>query len=384
MSELIHGDIGEVNKRALGGVLAVAALVGGGALFATRGGETPASADSNPTEWLDVSGQDNPSCVEIVDKAGTGETYKLEFDNNTFTLVKSDIGANQEGRLWTNSMRAPFESDNTEAEVKASLCEDAPFSVATAYTLGNVIYKGKRLANTEAGKWLKPYADLKPEELDEKAEYLLGTDLKRTEVEAHLERNDEFTVLAENLSAVLTNLNAEGLKTGKTDVDVSYDDNAFVGVDRIPEMVAKHNQFKDAEAFMFGALLKGKDEDCPTPIIGFNTGIGADGNPKNGDQRPETFVPNEECEETTSTAGKGETTTTGRRGTTTTTLPDKRPWSPVPGGEDDVEAPEPGPDYPTTSTTAPTDQTGPSTTTTTIAGNGTTTTVAGPCGSACE
>ncbi len=392
---ILRNNAGDVSKpRILGTVAGAVAIAAGSVVAISRGEATPAGAADNPTEWLDVVDQDKPNCVELVVDAGTGETYEMEIDGKQIELVKSDIGANQDGRLWTNALRAPFESDDPEAEVKASLCEDAPFSVATANVLGNVVYQGKRLADTEAGKWLKPYADLEADELNDKAQYLLGMELEATDVDTHYERYQERAELAENLAAVLTNLNNEGLNTGATDVDVSYADESFVGVVGIPELVKKSGQFKDAEALMFAALLKG--EECPTPIIGFNTGIGADGNPKNGDQRPETFVPDEECVVTTVTNPDG-STTTHITGSTTTTNPDgsttTTSWrtsntvtdnttieGPGAGGDpDDDNDPENNTTTSTTSTTV-----GPGPTTSTTQANSVTSTTLGECGAACE
>jgi hypothetical protein len=378
--------------------LAVALAAGGFGLNALRDSDK-ADANDGAIEWIDVAGNDNPNCLELADASGTAETYKMTIGDKEVTLVHSDNGFDQEGKLFNNSMRAPFETgpdvEKVEAELKTGFCEDAPFAVGTASTLGNVVYQGKRLADTEEGAWLAPYADLTAEELDEKAEYLIGFDLKADDVDEHYARYQEHQELAENLAATLTNLNNNGLRVGATDVDVSYVDQSFVSVEGIPEMVISKNQFTNAEAIEFTANLKG--EVCEDSIIAFNT----------GDQRPETFVP-EVCEEvppteavTPTTPGEGRVTTTTRRGATTTTTGGST--TTIPGstttswrtsdtvtGNTTIENPGAGgtPDNDndpnnntTTSTTSTTQGPGP-TTTTTQAGSVTSTTL-GNCGEAC-
>ena len=322
----LQGDAGVTKIAALYGTLAGVSALGmayAGFNLLDSGSADANTLNSESPDWLNVVGQPKPDCIALVDAAGTGETYEQTIDGKERTLVKSDVGAYQDGRISQNSMRAPAETgpdtSNVEAELKAGFCEDAPFTIGTAHTLGNVIYKGKRLADTEDGAWLKPIADLKPEDLNKEADRLLGSDLESTDLAGHYDRYLEHTELAENLAAVLTNLNNNGLKTGQTELDVSYVDESFVGVFGIPEMVASNKQFADAEALMFGASSKG--DLCDTDVIGFNMGIGSNGLTNDGDQRPETFVPVDCVVETTVTNPDGSTTTT-LRGTTTTTNPD--------------------------------------------------------------
>jgi hypothetical protein len=181
-----------------------------------------------------------------------------------------------------------------------------------------------------------------------------------------------------------------------------------VSVDGVPKMVISKNQFTNAEAIEFTANLKGAE--CEDSIIAFNTGIGENGKTDDGDQRPETFVP-EVCEEvptteavTPTTPGEGRVTTTTRRGVTTTTTTGGSTTTTTPGStttswrtsdtvtdNTTIEGPGAGgtPDNDndpnnntTTSTTSTTQGPGP-TTTTTQAGSVTSTTL-GNCGSACE
>lgn len=322
----LQGDAGVTKIAALYGTLAGVLALGmayAGFNLLDSGSADANTLNSESPDWLNVVGQPKPDCIALVDAAGTGETHELTIDGIEHTLVKSDVGAYADGRISQNAMRAPAETgpdtSNVEAELKAGFCEDASFSVATAHILGNVIYKGKRLADTEDGAWLRLIADLKPEDLNKEADRLLGSDLESTDLAGHYDRYLEHIKLAESLAAVLTNLTNNGLKTGQTDLDVSYGKESFVGVSGIPEMVVSHNQFEDAEALMFAASNKG--DLCETDVIAFNMGIGSNQLTNDGDLRPETYVPEDCVVESTVTNPDGSTTTT-LRGTTTTTNPD--------------------------------------------------------------
>lgn len=43
--------------------------------------------------------------------------------------------------------------------------------MSTAHAIGNYVFDGKRLADLEGGEWIKPYADLLVEDLNNKARY---------------------------------------------------------------------------------------------------------------------------------------------------------------------------------------------------------------------
>ena len=202
------------------------------------------------------------------------------------------------------------EKDALKNEIKASLCEDQVFAVSTAHLVGNIEIDGKRLADYDNGEWLREYADIEADQINDKAAHLRGDNPESLEVDEHMERYNQKIELAENLAAVLDNLENAGVYTGQTVVDYGYAtaDAVVATGNQIPEVVITKAQFTNAQAVHFVATEKGND--CPLLDIGFNTGIGEDDNTNDGDQRPEQFEVVCEVEDTTTTDTSEGTTTT--------------------------------------------------------------------------
>ncbi len=338
--ELLQGEAGISKTRAAVGVGAAAATLGIAVaafnILGADGSPEPTGADKEQKEqtqeWFDIRGLARPDCLEIVDQAGTALTKEIVVDGKKVTFIVPQIGADMDvvpqgatpdanQRYNTNSFSSPFintEPEKMETEAKATICESADFAVAFANMVGNMTNgTGQRIAEVEGGEWLKKWADMTPEQLNDKANRLLGLDLKTSDVLEHASRYQEHQDLAENLAAILDNTTNLGIGVGATEIDYSYGTkSAEATVFGVPEIVKSEDQFPNARALTFAATEKG--QKCVQYIFGFNAGIG--NNVAGSDKRPETFKPVEECD-TTPTTG-GETTTTRRgRGSTTTTRP---------------------------------------------------------------
>lgn len=385
--ERMQGEAG-MSKRLMGGVLAGSIAVGlvGFNMLDTNDKRPEAAAADTSEDIADLFRIDTitADCIDISEAAGTAEV------NTVVNVVEPEVGAlkpvnaagGQEYRLWSDAISNPLttgpEAESLETEVKASLCEDALFSVTVANYFANMEVDGVNIGELNE-EWLGEYAGGQ-EEINDKAAELLPLldhegEVSSEQADAALEANQKHQDLAERLATLLDRLSNEGVHVEETSLNYHLAA-AGMAVGQLPEVELNSRRYTAKLLILVG---EAKDGKCLLRI-GFNV----------EDQRP--VLTSEVCapEETTTVPEGGDTTvpeggkttvpegekTTTTRPTTSTTYPDKDPTQDYNNNTGPNNGPGSGGTAGPTGTTSTTERPAPDPTapetTTTVAGGSTT------------